>query len=147
VIVRAPSDIEQDVLSQLQLLLGTATDKPGIDKIKEAINHLIKSLGAKDGEKVFNEEKDAVAKLMELIKKYPTLTSDLRSLIDRLIGASYVLASIAIQDATNTGGDSKEIDKANDEMLKTQGEIAKGYYDNAIEHYRNAWEHAQHAMK
>jgi len=45
------------------------------------------------------------------------------------------------------GGKPKDIDKAQDELVKAQKELDKGKPDKAIERYRHALEKAQKAGK
>ena len=150
--------IKGSVLAQLTTLRADVTDKQDGDKLDEAIKHLTKSLDAdlwvdetqldlKHGDKVFNEEKDVVVKLLELLKdKKSTLTNAqramLQSSIDRLVGADKALAQAAI-DAAPSG---KEKDKAMEELLKGDARILDGKFADAIEHYRNAWKHAIEAV-
>ena len=153
-----PGSAKQDVLDELIALRATVTDKQDGNKLDEAIKHLEKSLTpawwtddahlqVKDGEKVFNEEKDAVNQLRDLIKGKKSSISDmtLQSFVDRIVAVDRLLAVVAIADAT--GGDSKDIAKANDELGKGDNETAKGKYDSGIEHYRNAWKFVQKAIK
>jgi hypothetical protein len=150
--------VKQGVLDDLIALRATVTDKQDGDKLDEAIKHLTKSLDPdlwidgshpepKHGEKVFNEEKDAVNKLRELIKDQKSTIPDatLQDFIDPLVGADRQLAVVAIADAA--GGDPKDIAKANEELAKGDSEAADGKYTDAIEHYRNAWKHALKAME
>jgi hypothetical protein len=155
-----PKTIKQNVLDDLTVLRATVTDKQDGKKLDEAIKHLTKSLDpelwtdethlqAKHGDKVFNEEKDAVVKLLELIKDkksafYQSLT--LQGFIDRLVNADRLLVSAAIHDAVTAGGDVKKIDKANEELSKGDARVSDNHFADAIEHYRNAWKHAIEAV-
>jgi len=159
-----PKTIKQGVLEELIALRndGTVTDKGDLQKLDEAIKHLTKSLDTdlwldethldpKHGDKVFNEEKDAVVKLVELLKdKKSTLTDAQRaivqSFIGRLVGADKALATVAYNDAVAAGGDAKKIDKANDELSKGDARVSDNHFADAIEHYRNAWKHAIKAV-
>jgi hypothetical protein len=149
----SPKAIKSNVLAELQALRATVTDKEDGKKLDEAIKHLTKSLepelwvgetrlNPKHGEKVFQEEKDAVVKLLDLMKdKKSTIpVATLQGFINRLVSADRLLASGAINDAA--GGDAKKIDKANDELGKGDARVADGHFTDAIEHYRNAWKHA-----
>jgi hypothetical protein len=149
-----PWSSKQDVLNGLIALRATVTDKQDGNKLDEAIKHLTKSLASswwsddahlqvKEGEKVFNEEKDTVNKLRDLIKDKKSSISDeeLKSFVDRIVEADRLLAVVAIADVA--GGDPKDIAKANHELGKGSTEAALGKYDSAIEHYRNAWKFAQ----
>ena len=155
-----PKTIKQNVLDDLTVLRATVTDKQDGKKLDEAIKHLTKSLDpelwtdethlqAKHGDKVFNEEKDAVVKLLELIKDkksafYQSLT--LQGFIDRLVNADRLLVSAAIHDAVTAGGDVKKINKANEELSKGDARVSDNHFADAIEHYRNAWKHAIEAV-
>jgi hypothetical protein len=139
------------------VLRATVTDKQDGKKLDEAIKHLTKSLDlelwidethlqTKHGDKVFNEEKDTVVKLLELLKDKKSTIPDatLQGFIDRLVSADKLLASTAISDAA--GGNAKKIDKANEELGKGDARILDGKFTDAIEHYRNAWKQAIEAM-
>ncbi|MCK9209560.1 MAG: T9SS type A sorting domain-containing protein [Ignavibacteriaceae bacterium] len=131
----------------------TNLDKKIRHAVEEAISHINKSLKAelwKDanhltqkGNKVFDEEKDAVEKLTD--KKFNgQFKIDALVAINFLITADRTLAQVAIDDAVAVcNGDKdcqKDIDKANDEMAKAATAIGKGNFGDAIERYKNAWE-------
>jgi uncharacterized repeat protein (TIGR02543 family) len=153
----SPNAIKSSVLQDLITLRdgGTVTDKGDLNKLDEAIKHLTKSLDpelwadethlqTKHGEKVFNEEKDAVVKLVELMKDKKSTIPDatLQGFIDRLVNADRLLVSAAIHDVVTAGGDPKKINKANEELSKGDARALDGKFVDAIEHYRNAWNHA-----
>jgi len=151
--------IKQNVLDELTALRGTVTDKKDGQKLDEAIKHLTNSLdpdlwldeahlNPKHGDKVFNEEKDAVVKLVELLndKKSTVDKLTLQGFIDRLVGADKALAKVAIDDALTAHGDLKKINKANGELGKGDAGVADSHFTDAIEHYRNAWKHAIEAV-
>ncbi|MCJ7457028.1 right-handed parallel beta-helix repeat-containing protein [Candidatus Bathyarchaeota archaeon] len=155
VTVVSANTLKQDVLGDLTALRETVSDKEDGKKLDEAIKHLTKSLDpelwvdathlkAKHGDKVFQEEKDAVVKLLELIKdkKSNVDKAKLQDFINRLVEADKLLALVAIEDAVAASGDAKKIDKANDELGKGDARVADGHFTDAIEHYRNAWKHA-----
>jgi len=110
------------------------------------------------GREVFDEEKKAVKELNHLMDKKDTLAEVkpvCQEVIDELIKADYMLARTAIDEAIAAGGNSKEIDKAEEEMAKAQEELdhtkkdgtLDPRYDKAIDHYKKAWEHACKAQK
>jgi len=143
-----------------------------IDKI---IKHIQKSLedylwidgshlNSKQGEKVFDEEKRAVTKLMHLIEKKGKKGKDKKGekdvpevvkeacliAIDKLIEADDILASIIYNEALDGAGNpkvDKELEKCDKEFEKVDKELSKEKYDKAIDHYKKAWEHAQKAIK
>ncbi|HEX3085833.1 MAG TPA: thrombospondin type 3 repeat-containing protein [Pyrinomonadaceae bacterium] len=148
-----PYKTKEKVRNDLVTLRSTVTDKQDGKKLDEAIDHLNKSLdlnlwidnyhpNPKGGEKVFNEEKDAVNKLRELMKdKHSTIPdATLQGFIKRIQLADRRLAEVAIND--HSGGDSKKLAKANEELSKGDSEYADGKPDSAIEHYRVAWDQA-----
>lgn len=150
----APRLIKQAVLNQLIAFRATVTDKEDGKKLDEAIKHLQKSLDPdlwiddshpkpKGGEKVFNEEKDTVNQLKNLMKdKHSTIPdATIQGWINRIVQADRFLAQVAINDAVARGGDPKKIAKANEELSKGDADAA-GKPDNAIEPYRNAWDQA-----
>ena len=92
-------------------LKNTLTNQDDKGKLTEAITHLTSSLTAslwtddthlksKDSSSVFDEEKETVKKLMELIKSKKSVISDvtLQSFITRLTRDDRLLAFVAIQD-------------------------------------------------
>src|ERR1051325_10730704 len=156
--VRAPLTMKQDIRSQLIALRATVTNKDDAKKLDDAIKEMTDAINPslwldpshpnekKDLDKVFNEEKDAVNKLKDLIKnKHSTISNAvLQAFIDRIVKADRLLALIAIRDAMMRHGKAKEIAEANKELANGDNEASKGKPDNAIEHYRNA---AKHAVK
>jgi hypothetical protein len=153
-----PKSSKQGVLVELIALKAKVTDKQNGKKLDEAIKHLTASLTpswwngdarlqVKEGEKVFNEEMDAVKELCGLIKDKKSSTNKalLLSFVDRIVEADRLLAVVAIADAT--GGNPKDIAKANVELGKGSADAALGNYESAIQHYLNAWKLAQDAIK
>jgi hypothetical protein len=100
------------------------------------------------GEKVFNEEKDAVNKLRDLLQNKKSAISDavLQDFINRIVRADRLLADIATGDAVAVHGDQNEIAQARDELARGDSDAAGGKYESGIEHYRNGWQHALKAM-
>lgn len=151
-------------------------------EVKDAIKKIEKSLDVKfwddevnldvkKGKKVFDEEKNAVKKLLKIVKPEkdddheddddkkkkpsPELKTAAQFGIDNLVNADRVLAITAMLEATNTPvddpEDQKKVDKENDksaeEFAKGDSYRDEGKPDKAIDHYEKAWEHAQHAIK
>jgi len=148
--------------------------------VEDAIKKIEKSLDAelwvddvnldvKHGNKVFDEEKGAVEKLLKITnpkhdddekddkKKSPSpeLKAAAQFGIDDLVNADRVLAITAILEATDTPVDNpkdqKKVDEENDksaeEFAKGDSYRDEGKSDKAIDHYKKAWEHAQSAIK
>jgi len=130
----------------------TEVDGEVYERIEKAINHIHNSLASdlwedgyhltKKGKRVFDEEKKAVKELMKIIEDGTAFET-----IFNLVFIDKDLALTAIQDAIDSGGDQKELEKANKEIAKGEAEEVAGGYDKAIEHYKKAWEHAQKALK
>ena len=153
----------QGILSDLIALRANVTDKNAGVKLDQAISHLTDSfdpeywtdedhLNPKKGDKVFNDIKDTINKLGDLLKdKKSTLSDDqvalIQGSIDNLVTISRAFAQEAIDEAINAGGEQKEIDLANEELVKGDSENAEGKYNSTIEHYRNAWQHALKSVR
>jgi len=156
---------KQEAIDELNTLLSTTTGDKDVDhKLNEAIKLIQESLedklwvdtirlDPKHGNKVFDKEKDAVHKLMELIDKKDTpqpVKDACQAVIEKLVKADKILADTAYADAKALPPDpkvSKELAKADKEFAKALEELAKGKFADAIEHYGNAWKHAQEAIE
>lgn len=137
----------------LEAILPTGDSKAD-KQIMKAITDIEKSLtpewwldgltlDPKDGKKVFDNLFKAVH---ELTKKQVEEIPEVQAVVDTLVSTAETLAQKAIDDATAAGGSIKEINKANDEMVKASEELSKGNFDTAIHHYRKAWEKAQKSL-
>lgn len=166
-----PRKIKEDVITDLEALKAYTTNKHSIKEINKAIEKIEKSLedelwigedhlSAKEGKKVFQNEKEAVERhLMKITEGKgenadPAIEYDVQQVINALVNADKILANISINDAKGITVDPKkqkkyeqELKKAEDEMEKAQEQADKGEYGKAIDHYKKAWEHAQAAIK
>ena len=163
VTVQTPSLLSQKngIISSLQAL--SPTDKDDSHDLDEAIKKLTDStdpklwqsendLNPKEGEKVFDSEKDSVHKLMDMIKhgkESSTFNNDIQNAIDGMVSVNRTIASQEIDKAgTIPGNDaSHKVAEAQKEMDKASDEISKGHFDNAIDHYKNAWKQVQDVIK
>lgn len=149
VTVRAPLNVKRDVLSQLIALRRTITDRHGRRELGEAIEELTESVNpglwsdpahpqTRNGERVFEEEEEAVHKMLELIRERHSTVPDavLRDFVSRLKQADRVIALVAISDAVGRNGDPNKIAEANRELGKGDSERNA---EEAIEHYEKAW--------
>ena len=161
---RNPS-LQDQKLEQIQVLESISGESKHTQKeIDKAIKEIKKSLDVKlwddeqtldpkHGKKVFDEEKDAVEKLLKIIKKdkeSDSVNAAIYGVIDELVRIDSELAHNALDDAQAFAGNDKadkEIAKANDELTKAADELTKGKPDKAIDHFKKAWEHSQKAMK
>ncbi len=151
-------DAKASILTNLQTLRATVTDREDGRRLDQAIAQLKQSLhpslwddplhpDPKKGSRVFQEEKDTVIKLIAIVRDRKSMIDDdiIRGFINRIVAADRLLATVAISDAQ--GGNPKELAKANRELLKGDERAADDRFTSAIEHYRNAWKHALHASK
>ncbi|MEW6196883.1 MAG: Calx-beta domain-containing protein [Bacteroidota bacterium] len=142
----------QGILHDLISLRSTITRKDDLKKIDEAIKYLNKALDtdywvdgdhlqSQKGEKIFDKTKDAVNKLSDLMKEKKSSIAPgvLQGFIDRIVQVDRILATIAINDAVNLGGDTNDITKANEELSKGDNKILNAKYESGIEHYRKSW--------
>ena len=140
------------------LLAGAST--PDAAKLRSVVKSLSEALDpsrwvdgnhlqAKHGNEVFDREADAVAKLQELLKDKKTAVpaTTLQSLIDTLVQADQILATVAIADAVAASGDPQKIAKAQKELAKAADALAKRHFPEAIDHYKNAWHQAEESTR
>ena len=146
---------KQAVLDAINAELATAS-KRDRSELREAAKKLSESLDprnwvdgnhlqAKRGARVFEDEKEAVQKLRQLLKdkKSDVADASLQSWIDTLVTIDRALAQIAIDEATAAGGNDKRVAEANKEMARADDRLAKGRPTGAIEHYKHAWQKLQ----
>ena len=149
---------KQAVLDAINAELATA-DKRDRPELRKAAKHLTESLDpdnwidgnhlTKKGEQVFQDEKEAVQKLEQLLKDKKSGVADatLQDWIDTLVTIDEALARIAIDEATAAGGDAKKLAEAEKEMAKSASELTKGKEHDAIEQYKNAWKKAKESLE
>ncbi len=154
-----PQTVTQNVFGELVALAYTISDKQNRKQLDDAIDRLSKSLkhelwidpshpNPKKGEKVFEDQKEAVKKLLDLIKDKKSTVPDapLQGFVDRLVKADRDLATIAISDAQQeVQPDQKKIAKANAALAEGDAAAVGGKPDKAIDDYKKAWKDAQKA--
>ena len=151
--------MKQYILNKMMAFKNTLTNQDDKGKLTEAITRLSNSLQAalwlddnrlksKESSSVFDEEKETVKKLMELIKSKKGVISDaiLQGFITRLTRDDRQLALVIINESITANGNASDITKANDELGKGDADITAGKYDTAIEHYLSAWKAALKAV-
>ena len=140
----------QAIRNELNDALGSATNNKDIDRLTDVIrklddasnpdvwlsdgNHLV----CNRGDSVFNRYKDAVQKLMEMIKDTSTPAipdATIQNWINTLLAIDRDLAETAITEANHP----KKIAKALEDLSAGDADAAHGSFDNAIEDYRKAW--------
>jgi hypothetical protein len=151
--------VKQNVLQELIALRATLSNKQDKKMLSLAIVKLTESLDpalwvdqthvvADSGDRVFQDEKDAVTKLRDWMKLKKSSVPDatLQGFIDRIVKSDRLLAQVIIQDALMASGDPKKITQAQKQLATGNKEIALAHYESGIEHYRNAWVKASMAM-
>jgi len=148
-------DVSTSLVDRIRDLLDGLVTNPLSDakdqkKMVKAIEHLRKGLDADlwldddtltdKGKKFFDEAKKAAHELMKL------KTVDLTTVVQNLVDVAAELSQAQLAAAVAGGGDAQEIEKAQREMAKVQGELDKGHFDHAIDKYKKAWEHARKAL-
>ena len=145
VVVYTAKSLKQDTLAQAIALLPGAT-KQEADRLRDVIKKLNDSLdpslwvdgnhvSRKHGDKVFSSEKDAVGKLVDLIRKGSLPDATLQGMIDKLVHADRILAEGAIAGSS----DAHKTAEAQEELVRAADDALHGRFGDAIEHYRNAW--------
>ena len=142
----------EGVLADLQTLKAAATTPADEWNLEQAIQRLTSALDAglwvdsnhlawRQGNKVFNEGKDAVNRLEVLLRspKSALESEALLGLIDRLVQADRALAAVSLQDATEAGVDPELLAPAMKAMQVGDAAAADGKHTVAILLYRNAW--------
>lgn len=158
VVIYTAQSLKQDVLAQASALLPTPIkrDAENLDNIIKKLNDALdpslwvdgNHVDVKHGGKVFDREKEVVAKLESIIKDKKSAIPDatLQGMIDTLVHADRILAEDAIADAIAASGDPARIAEAQQELTRAAAELAVGDFDGAIEHYKSAWKKAQDAV-
>jgi hypothetical protein len=133
-------------------------DQNEIDEAIKSINKSLESgnwadgnhLDPKKGNKVFDEEKNAVEHLLKVKGPTPNVSSEITELVD----IDHDLAQTAIDEIPATANNPKNQSKVDKERAEANKEQAKGDTDagngkakEGIDHYKHAWEHAQKATE
>jgi hypothetical protein len=152
--------MERDVLDRIKLLRQDVTDRSDrkiLDDIIEDLSEAVQSpywvdashLDPKKGDKVFDEDKQAVHELVRLMREGHSAIPDalLQGFIDQLVKATRLLAETAIGDAVAAGGDPGDIAKANADLAEGNQDASLGRPEKAIDDYGAAWRRARGAVK
>jgi hypothetical protein len=141
-------DLQAQVNAIVALRDGT-TNKQDVDRLNAAITSLGEALEpdqwldsihatAADGDGIFSNGKDAVTKLLLILKDSQSSIAPaaLQPIVNRIVTDLRQLALTAINDAAARGAN---VDKARTELAAGDGDIQAGQYESGIDHYRNAW--------
>jgi hypothetical protein len=144
----------QSIRNELNNALASATNNKDIDRLTDAIRKLDDTsnstvwlpdgnhLSCTQGDAIFNRYKDAVQKLMEMIRDPSTPSvpdATIQNWINVLVAIARDLAQTAITEASASGITQGKIDKASADLAQGDADAARGSFDNAIEDYRKAW--------
>ncbi len=157
------SDIlQQGALPQIQAvqnalgpIFNSTENKPDQNKLSEAAKALVKATDlaswndpnhptARKGDEVFAKTEEAAQKFEELQKHNhtPGLAGQLQPLIEQLVGAARLVATTAIADLTAQNPNSRDLPKAQEELVEGDADAAQGDDDHAIEEYKDSWKKA-----
>jgi hypothetical protein len=149
--------VKQQVLSELMAMRPNVTGRTDTDRLDAAIGFLTDALAPalwldethlvpKQGDQVFQKEKDAVNKLRDLVNdpRSTVPAATLAGFVARFVKVDWLLAVVSVQEASAAGLNPGKIAEDRNEIAKGDADAAAGRAENAIEHYRNAWKHAVH---
>jgi len=155
-----PLQIERDVLARIKALRNAThdrSDRKSLDDVIEDLTEAVQAkywddaahLDARRGDKVFDEDEQAVRELARLERECHSRIPDalLQGFIDDLVRATRLLAETAIADAIAAHGDRRDIAKAKDDLEEGNRDAARGRSDDAIRDYGSAWERALKAVR
>ena len=155
-----PLQIERDVLARIKALRNAThdrSDRKSLDDVIEDLTEAVQAkywddaahLDARRGDKVFDEDEQAVRELARLARECHSRIPDalLQGFIDDLVRATRLLAETAIADAISAHGDRRDIAKAKDDLEEGNRDAARGRSDDAIRDYESAWERALKAVR
>jgi hypothetical protein len=164
-----PRTTKQTVRNEIAAAIPTATRKQDADRLRDAVKKLDESLDPdlwiddyhpdpKDGQKVFDRERDAVHKLIEIQRDKNSQFDDttLQGWIDDIVSADQEITKRARQDAlANPGGhDEDKYDKSTIEFGKAlqaydpdNPELSEGKPEESIGHLKNSWKLALESIK
>jgi hypothetical protein len=164
-----PRTSKQTVRDEIAAAVPTATRKQDADRLSDAVRRLDESLDPslwiddyhpqpKGGDKVFDRERDAVHKLVEIRQDKNSQFDDatLEEWIKDIVRADQEITKRARQDAlANPGGyDQDKYDKSTIEFGKAlqaydpdNPELSEGKPEESIMHLRNSWRLALDSIK
>lgn len=146
VTVRGPRAIELDVVAKLRVLLPTITNRDLARELAEAIGEFNEAnnpawwvddshLKCEKGEHVFDEKREGVSELLEVVKRSPALGAVLNPLVAREVLSCRILAEVSLSTATG-----KNLAKGLSELAEGDKDRAAGKPTGAIKDYGDAWE-------
>jgi len=143
-----PRRIKEAAITELEALVGVGSKKDD-QNLGKAITDLERSLDlsrwtsdstldANGGANVFERERQAVSRLLKLS---PALAAQAQDVVDDIVLADWVLASVAIGIAGDAGED---VSRALGRLDQGDAAAANGDAESAIQRYMQAWQQAVH---
>jgi uncharacterized delta-60 repeat protein len=147
-----------DVLARLKALRATVNDRNAVRGLDRCIAHLTAALAPTlwrdethlnpaSGESVFHESQKMVEILCALRgardRNLPSAVLD--TLVERVVDANRLLASIAIRDAIEAGLPESKVDQARRFLAGGDATADGRPCTQGIEHYRSAWKSVNRA--
>ncbi len=140
-------DPREMVSTKIGLLLGdpgvSEKAKDKLVKAQDKLDKAIDKFADKDVKKGFSELAKTVKELSKAGREDAAVAGLIQSLVDNAADEAWY----AIDTAIAAGGDQREIDKAEAELVKSEKDLDEGKPDKAIKHYGHAWDKAQKALK
>ncbi|MDB6035124.1 MAG: hypothetical protein JWM16_5462 [Verrucomicrobiales bacterium] len=149
-----PRAIKSNALQALLTLRQTLSNQRDVQMVDQAIVHLAQSLDPglwldashlerQHGERVFQEEKDAIQNLCDMMtatkgKPWPT---NWQYYISQLFQADRMLAATAITEAIRAGVSAKKISQAQQFLARGVAASTDQKCGSGMEDYKNAWKH------
>lgn len=100
------------------------------------------------GQKVFEEEAQAVRELEEQFRRAPaSLSAALEAQADVLVKVDRALAQVEVDEATAAGADARRLADASADILEGDRTLVRKDGDDAIRRYKDAWQDAEQALR
>jgi hypothetical protein len=152
VIVLGARGTHSNTLSQLNALAQTVSAKAVKDALRAASNHLDLAMAASlwldethvsraRGGTVFDESQETLRSLVSLLRTNSAgiESSDLTALVERILKANRLLATIFLKDAAATGYNTTALAQAWEDVSSGDLALANAQYELANQFYQSAW--------
>jgi hypothetical protein len=153
--ILGPLGVLQNVLAELIARRAIVTNANDVLRLGQAIVPLSASvagdrwedqthLTGENGNRVFNENKECVKKLLLVLRDEASEAPKAVVLdwIERTVRSDRLLTWVSLQEAAQAGLNPKKLAEDMRELARGDQEAAAGNPDNAIQCYWNAWRHA-----
>jgi hypothetical protein len=150
-----PRGLLEGVLVQLTDERTEQTRRGDLEKLDQTMDRLGSSLDSrlwidqkhltpKAGVKVFNDGKDAVGKLLDVLEQRSSSMSKLQiqDSVEQIVTAFRLLATIGIADADTMRVNDDQLSRARQQLVQGENAVAHGQYEVAMDRFREAWLYA-----